>query len=99
MGMVEMRMLRWMLGTTKMDRVRNEFVRHRLGVTPIIGKLRENHLRWYGHVLRRRVDALVGKVEPFKVEGRRRKKGRPKECLLKTLCNDMTKQRGREKFM
>ena len=50
MEVTEMRMLRWMCGNTLMDRMRNQAFRDKLGVTPIFGKMRENRLRWFGHV-------------------------------------------------
>ncbi|KAI8572619.1 hypothetical protein RHMOL_Rhmol01G0213400 [Rhododendron molle] len=45
MGVAEMRMLRWMCGKTRRDKIRNETVREMVGVAPIEEKLRENRLR------------------------------------------------------
>ena len=45
-----MRMLRWMSGNTRRDNVRNENVRTKIGVASIKEKMRENRLRWIGHV-------------------------------------------------
>ena len=50
MSVAEMRMLRWMSGHTRMDRIRNEVIRSKVGVAPIEDKVREGRLRWYGHV-------------------------------------------------
>ena len=49
----EMRMLRWACGWTRLDRIRNEDVRAVMQTAPVQLKLREQRLRWYGHVLRR----------------------------------------------
>lgn len=34
----------------KMDRIRNQEFRDKLGVAPISEKMRERRLRWFGHV-------------------------------------------------
>ncbi|KAI8547555.1 hypothetical protein RHMOL_Rhmol07G0205300 [Rhododendron molle] len=44
-SVTEMRMLRWMCGKTRRDRIRNKTVREMVGVEPIEEKLRENRLR------------------------------------------------------
>ncbi|CAN6566412.1 unnamed protein product [Malus baccata var. baccata] len=59
MGVAEMRMLRGMCGHTKKDKIGNEDIRGKVGVAEIKGKMRENRLRWFGHVQRRPTDALV----------------------------------------
>ncbi|KAM2196754.1 hypothetical protein ACFX1Q_000243 [Malus domestica] len=43
-GVVEMRMLRWMCGHTRKDKIRNEDIRSKVGVTEIEGKRIENRL-------------------------------------------------------
>jgi hypothetical protein len=47
---IEMRMLHWICGHTRRDRVRNDDIRDRLGVAPIEEKLVQHQLRWFGHV-------------------------------------------------
>jgi hypothetical protein len=54
-----MRMLRWIYGNIKRDRVRNDDTRERLRVAPVEEKLVQHHLRWFGHIQRRPVEALV----------------------------------------
>ena len=46
----EMRMIRWMRGVKLKDRVSNKELTERLGIVDITSLLRQNRLRWYGHV-------------------------------------------------
>ncbi|XP_070016044.1 uncharacterized protein [Nicotiana sylvestris] len=45
MKLVEMRMLRWMRGYTRLDKIRNEDIRERVGVAPVDDKMRKARLR------------------------------------------------------
>ena len=45
-----MRMLIWMSGNTQKDKIRNENIRIKIGVTPANEKMKEGHSRWFGHV-------------------------------------------------
>ncbi len=59
MSVAEMRMLRWMCGKTRKDRIRNDYIRNKTGVASIEDKLREGRLRWFGHIHRRPENAPV----------------------------------------
>ena len=48
-----MRMLRWMCGVTKLDKIRNERIRGTTKGGEITKKVQERRLNWYGHVMRR----------------------------------------------
>ncbi|WMV29422.1 hypothetical protein MTR67_022807 [Solanum verrucosum] len=79
MHVAEMRMLRWMCGHTRSDKIRNEVIREKVGVASVVDKLREARLRWFGHVKRWCADAPVRRCEGLIVEGTRRGRGRPKK--------------------
>lgn len=50
------RILRGVSGVTREDKIRNNYIRGSIEVTSIIKKIRENRLRWLGHILRRGED-------------------------------------------
>ena len=54
LDVAEMRMLRWMSGVTKLDRIRNEKIRGTTKVGEISKKVQESRLKWYGHTEKRR---------------------------------------------
>ena len=60
-------MLYWMCGNIRRDKVRNEDIRTKIGVASIKEKMRENRLRWFGHVRRRPTDAPVRRVRRIKL--------------------------------
>ena len=45
-----MKMLRGMSEYTLKDRIRNDHIHERVGITQISEKMRDYYLRWYGHV-------------------------------------------------
>ncbi|KAM2568845.1 hypothetical protein TB2_009032 [Malus domestica] len=58
-SVAEMRMLRWMCGHTRNDKIRNEDIQGKVRVAETEAKVRENWLRWFEHVKRRPTDASV----------------------------------------
>ena len=78
MSVAEMRMLRWICGKTRKDKIKNEQIREMIKVAPIEDKLRENRLRWFGHVKRRPMDAPVRKSDLVSIDGNTRGRGRAK---------------------
>ncbi|RXI07875.1 hypothetical protein DVH24_014441 [Malus domestica] len=89
MGVAEIRMLHWMCGHTRNDKIRNEDIRGKVGVAEIKGKMRENRLRWFGHVQRRPTDALVRRCDYGTEVQSRRGRGRPRKTLEETLRKDL----------
>jgi hypothetical protein len=59
LSIVEMRMLRWICGHTRRDRVQNNNIRERLGVAPVEKKLVQHPLRWFEHMQWRPAEALI----------------------------------------
>jgi hypothetical protein len=59
LSVVEMCMLRWICDHTRIDRVRNDDLCERLGVTPVEEKFVQYHLRWFGHIQWRLAEAPI----------------------------------------
>ena len=82
-----MRVLRWMGGVTKLDRIRNEIISEIAKVGKISKKVQESSLKWYGNVLRR-----VGKrVMMIDVRWKRRSES-PKRKWLDNVRNDLSER-------
>ena len=60
-------MLRSMYDKTKKEKVRNEDICCQVGIAPIEDKLRENRLRWFGHIKRKSRDALVTRMKKIDI--------------------------------
>jgi hypothetical protein len=73
-----MQMLRWICGHTRKDRIRNDDIRDKLGVAPIQEKLVQDRLRWFDHIQRRPLEALVRNGILSRLENTRRGRGRPR---------------------
>jgi hypothetical protein len=59
LSVAEMHILRWIYDNTRRDRIRNDDIRERLGVTPVEENLVQHRLRWFGHIQRRPTEAPV----------------------------------------
>jgi len=57
MKVTKMRMIPWICGHTRLDKISNEVIRGKLGVASIEDKIREAKLRWFGHIRRRSMEA------------------------------------------
>ena len=77
LDVAEMKCLRSMCGVTRMDRVRNEVVRERVGVPERLSKrIDRKVLKWFGHVERMGSERMTKRVYMSEVEGNRGR-GRP----------------------
>ncbi|KAG5604997.1 hypothetical protein H5410_026489, partial [Solanum commersonii] len=75
---LDMRMLRWMCGHTRSDKIRNEIIREKVGVAFVVDKLREARLRWFVQVKRQ---ALTPSEESAR--------GRPKKYWGEVIRQDL----------
>lgn len=88
LDVAEMRMLRWMCGVTKLDRIRNERIRGTVKVGEVSKKVQEKRLQWYGHVMRRDESYVGRRVMGMDVGGRR-KRGRPRRRWMDCVNEDL----------
>jgi hypothetical protein len=88
-SVAEMRMLRWICGHTRKDRIRNDDIRDKLGVAPIQKKLVQHRLRWFGHIQRRPPEASVRSGILSRPENTRRGRGRPRLTWEEAIKRDL----------
>ena len=80
LDVAEMRMLRWMSGVTKLDRIRNERIKRdnecRRNIQESAGEL-----KWYGHIEKRR--RICGQESDGDGGGGEKKKRKTKEEVVR----------------
>ncbi|KAK3521139.1 hypothetical protein QTP86_033416 [Hemibagrus guttatus] len=84
----ELKMLRFSLGMTRLDRIKNEYIRGRAHVGRLGDKVRETRLRWFGHVQRRESEYIDRRILDMELPGRRQR-GRPKRRYMDGINEDM----------
>jgi len=82
-------MLRWFVGHTRGDKVRNEDIRDRVEVAPIEEKLIQQRLRWFGHVRRRPPEAPMRSGVLKRFDSVKRGRGRPKLTWSEAVKRDL----------
>ena len=90
MEVTEMKMLRFAMGVTRKDKIRNEYIRGTVTVERLAIKMREGRMRWYGHVMRRDQEYVGRKMMEMELPGKR-KRGRPKRRFLDVVKEDTGK--------
>ncbi|KAK3514571.1 hypothetical protein QTP70_021622 [Hemibagrus guttatus] len=84
----ELKMLRFSLGVTRLDRIRNEYIRGTAHIGRLGDKVREARLRWFGHVQRRESEYIGRRMLEMELPGRRQR-GRPKRRYMDGMNEDM----------
>ncbi|KAK3547537.1 hypothetical protein QTP86_021515 [Hemibagrus guttatus] len=84
----ELKLLRFSLGVTRLDRIRNEYIRGTAHVGRLGDKVREARLRWFGHVQRRESEYIGRRMLDMELPGRRQR-GRPKRRYMDGINEDM----------
>ncbi|KAK3549771.1 hypothetical protein QTP86_007747 [Hemibagrus guttatus] len=96
----ELKMLRFSLGVTRLDRIRNEYIRGTAHVGRLGDKVREARLRWFGHVQRRESSDYINESHKsycFNQTPRERERGREREREREKGGREWGIEREREK--
>ena len=83
-----MRVSCWKIGHTKQYSIRIDCIRENVRMTPIIGKIIEYHLWWFGHVWIY-VETPLRRVDRIKGSSIIRGKGRSRKTLGKIIKKDL----------
>ena len=82
-------MFRCRSGKTRRDKIRDDTIRERVGVAPIVEKMIENRLKWFRHVERRHVDVVVRRIYQMEESQVKRGRGRPRKTIRETIRKDL----------
>ena len=88
MEVAEMKMLRFAMGVTRKDKIKNKHIRSTVKVERLGMKMREGRVRWCRHVMSRDQEYVGRKMMEMELLGKRRK-GRPKRRFLDVVKEDM----------
>jgi len=91
LDVAEMKMLQWMLGVTRGDKVKNEYIRGSLKVIEVSRKIQNARLHWYGHLKRRNEGHIAREAMIMELPGNRIR-GRPKTRWKDRVEVDMTEK-------
>ena len=80
--------VRFAMGVTRKNKIRNEYIKGTVKVERLGMKMREGRLGWYGHVMRRDQEYVGRKMIEMELQGKR-KRGRPKRRFLDVVKEDM----------
>ena len=88
MDAAELKMLRFSLRVTRMDKIRNEYIRGAAQMGRFGEKTQEARLRWCGHVRRKDDGHIGGRTLMMELPGKR-KRGRPNRRFMDVVKEDM----------
>ena len=88
MKVAEMKILRFVMGVTRKNKIRNKYIRSTVKVERFGMKMSEGRLRWYGHVMKRDQEYVGRKMIEMELP-EKKKRGRPKRRFLKLVKEDM----------
>ena len=85
----EMSWLRRMIGISRLQRIRNEVIRKRLGQEiTLVHRIQERRLKWFGHVSRMSQEKIPYVALHTKIHGQRNR-GRPRRRWIDIISEDL----------
>ena len=78
MEVAEIKMLRFAMGVTRKDKIRNKYIRGTIKVEWLGMKIREGRLRWYVHVMWRDQEYVGRKMMEMELPGKRKRETKEK---------------------
>ena len=82
-------MLHWINGHTRRYKNMNDRIKEKVGVVPIKAKMVESRLKWFLHVCKRPIEALVRRVDQMENSTIARERGRPTKTIGETSKIDL----------
>jgi hypothetical protein len=80
-----MQCLRRILNVSRPDKIRNEIIRQRIGVTPVLDYIKKQQLKRFGHVSRSPPNGIIQRALTLRYNGRR-DKSRPRRCWIDDIA-------------
>ena len=74
----ELKMLKWALGVTRKNKMKNKYVRGTAKIAKLGDKLRGTRLRWYEHVKRREEGYVRKRIMEMAIPGKKKEVGQTK---------------------
>ena len=90
---VQMKPLRRIVGKTRRDRIRNDRIREELQQEPIVKRIEDQQLSWFGHVCRMEESRKTKQFAEARTQGRR-PIGRPRSTW-EEIVKEVAKKRGK----
>ncbi len=85
----EMKCLRRAVNKTRRDRVRNEEIRDVVGTTSVLSHIKNQRIKWFGHLMRMSPNQPALRAYNIRYSGRRAR-GRPRRCRIDAVKDTLT---------
>lgn len=84
-------MLQWMSGHTTQDKIRNDIIKEKVGVSLIVGEMVKSCLGWFVALcmLEKTLQALIRRVDQMKDSLLGRGRGRPRKTISQIVKREL----------